>query len=201
MMNKTKALYAAIVLTIGLAFASAVYAEFALVGGGTGFGYGYGYGTGFGSDFGAASYRIDGGSLNNYGFGYGYVAPNVSTSGGSGGGASSGGGAIAYGGGYYNATTGTLTPVVTNNGLTCSPYFTQFMRLGKKNSVSEVKKLQAFLNTYEGANLPVTGYFGGLTASAVKKFQAKYTIAPKSGYVLAKTTAQLNQIYCAKVTK
>ena len=52
-----------------------------------------------------------------------------------------------------------------------SPYITDFMKMGKKNDVEQVKLLQTFLNEYLGTNIPVTGFFGPLTKAAVKKLQ------------------------------
>ncbi len=196
-LNKT---YAGLALALTLAVSSAVYAQFSLVNGGGGYGYGFGYGAGFGDDAGVYSYRQTGGPANQYLYGYGYVsnATNGTTSGGGGGGGS------YYGGSVYTGSTGTTgtgtTVTTTTNPKTCSPYFVKYMRIARANDRAEVKKLQSFLTTYEGANLPVNGNFGSLTDAAVKKFQAKYSVNPISGYVLVKTTAKLNEIYCQKVS-
>jgi len=56
----------------------------------------------------------------------------------------------------------------------CGAYIDDYMKFGKKNNVEQVKKLQSFLNETMGENIPVTGYFGGLTRDLVKKFQKKY---------------------------
>lgn len=40
-----------------------------------------------------------------------------------------------------------------------------------------------------------TGYFGGITLDAVKKFQVKYHISPVAGYVGSLTRAQLNLLF------
>lgn len=202
MLTKINKTYTGLVLALTLAVASAVYAQFTLISGGTGYGYGYGYGVGYGSDLGTSSYRIDGGSADQYLYGYGYVPTPVVSGGGGGGSTSSG-----YGGGVYTnpnatvttTTTGaTTTTVVTTNG-SCMPYFVQYMRIYRKNDLAEVKKLQAFLNEYEGEKLPVTGRFITMTDAAVKRFQKKYGITPRSGYVYVKTTDKLNELYCQKV--
>ena len=60
----------------------------------------------------------------------------------------------------------------------------------------DVKMLQCCLK-YEGLfplNTDCTGYFGGLTLSAVKSFQAKYGL-PQTGYVGEMTRAKLNQLF------
>lgn len=54
----------------------------------------------------------------------------------------------------------------------CSAYILTHMKLGKKsNDVEDVKRLQTFLNEEMGSTLPVSGFFGSLTKSWVKKFQ------------------------------
>jgi hypothetical protein len=52
-----------------------------------------------------------------------------------------------------------------------NPYLRDYMKMGRKNDVEQVKLLQAFLNEYAGANLPVSGIFGPATKRAVKKLQ------------------------------
>jgi hypothetical protein len=147
-------------------------------------------------DAGAYSYRTTGAAANQYGYGFGYVSntTNTVTSGG-------GGGGIAIGGGsstYYPVTTTT-----TNNG-TCTPVFNTNMRAVIRNS-NEVRKLQSFLNKYEGANLPVTGNFLSMTSAAVNRFQVKYSsdilapIGQTSGTnnFYSYSRAKANAIYCA----
>jgi peptidoglycan hydrolase-like protein with peptidoglycan-binding domain len=63
---------------------------------------------------------------------------------------------------------------------------------------AEVLKLQKFLNAREKAGLPETGYFGDLTFGAVRGFQAKYGINPRSGNQMIKTTTKINELYCAQ---
>ncbi len=45
---------------------------------------------------------------------------------------------------------------------------------GKKNNVNDVKLLQVFLNTFEGAQLPVTGVYSKADYAATVSFQEKY---------------------------
>lgn len=66
--------------------------------------------------------------------------------------------------------------VLTTNGSTCTTRvaLTSAIDLGLKNDPIDVKKLQLFLNTYEGANLKVDGFYGKDDYAAVKKWQEKY---------------------------
>ncbi|MDP2587097.1 MAG: RlpA-like double-psi beta-barrel domain-containing protein [Candidatus Komeilibacteria bacterium] len=89
----------------------------------------------------------------------------------------------------------------------CSPYLTGYFKSAKTNSAEEVKKLQSFLNKYEGfVDLPSTGYYGSQTQNAVKQFQERYAgsvLAPHglnkgTGWVLETTLAKINQVYCQK---
>jgi hypothetical protein len=63
-----------------------------------------------------------------------------------------------------------LPPVCAAN-----PYLRDYLKIGKKNDVEQVKLLQNFLNEEMGANLPVTGLFGPLTKTWVKKFQKTHS--------------------------
>jgi peptidoglycan hydrolase-like protein with peptidoglycan-binding domain len=99
---------------------------------------------------------------------------------------SSGGGG---GSGWYyvmvNATptnsvaTGTpLNPntVLTNNGSSCATriLITQPIDTKVHNSKEDVKKLETFLNTYEGEKLKVDGIYSKEDIAAVKRWQSKY---------------------------
>ena len=55
----------------------------------------------------------------------------------------------------------------------CSPLLASFLSRGAGNP-TEVMSLQGFLNEHMSAGLPVTGFFGPLTAAAVHAFQKKY---------------------------
>jgi hypothetical protein len=94
----------------------------------------------------------------------------------------------------------------------CSAYLTEYLKYGKKNNADEVKKLQTFLNEEMGTNLPVTGFFGQLTRTTVKKFQVKYNadilkpwkdagykgadLDNGSGYVYKTTKRWINVMKC-----
>ena len=78
--------------------------------------------------------------------------------------------------------------------------FTNDLYFGMRND--EVKMLQKCLATEkddDGFIFPLyqtaTGYFGGLTLKAVKRFQTKYNIEPVLGYCGIKTRTKLNQIF------
>jgi peptidoglycan hydrolase-like protein with peptidoglycan-binding domain len=66
--------------------------------------------------------------------------------------------------------------ILTANGSTCSSRIalSSPIDVGLKNDPVDVKKLQVFLNTYEGEHLKVTGIYGKADYLAVKKWQAKY---------------------------
>ncbi len=87
----------------------------------------------------------------------------------------------------FNVTTGGSTgflstnpiPVTppkidTNNAvdLAC-PHFTHYVKYGKLNPISEVKKIQEFLNKEMNAHLLVSGIYTRATERAVKAFQLK----------------------------
>ncbi|MBI2022970.1 peptidoglycan-binding protein [Candidatus Giovannonibacteria bacterium] len=85
-----------------------------------------------------------------------------------------------------------------------------FLRYGDDNNSEEVKKLQLFLNSDLGINLPVTGFFGPQTFEAVKQFQLKYwneilmpwvghglpTSQTPTGYVYKTTLRWINFLEC-----
>ena len=87
----------------------------------------------------------------------------------------------------------------------CLPYLINYFRNSTDNNVDEVKKLQIFLNKYEGYNqLPSTGYYGAKTRQAVKSFQEKYSaeilspwdLKQGTGWILQTTLDKINQLYC-----
>lgn len=87
----------------------------------------------------------------------------------------------------------------------CGPYLKSYLGLGKNNDPEEVKKLQTFLNKYEGEKLSVNGVFDNTTFAAVKRFQDKYAkdilkdswgLSCNTGYVYITTLAKINDIVC-----
>jgi hypothetical protein len=80
----------------------------------------------------------------------------------------------------------------------CGIYLNDYIKLGKQNDVTEVKKLQVFLNSNLGINLPVTGYYGPLTYKAVEDFQVKYNnsvLSPWVPYGLTSDTTPTGYVY------
>ncbi len=67
------------------------------------------------------------------------------------------------------ATTGPAT------GPACKAVITEYMKLGKVNSATEVAKLQVVLNAFMGKKLAVTGIFDAATDTALREFQQKYS--------------------------
>lgn len=106
----------------------------------------------------------------------------------------SGGGGVSSGGGWGYfvlpvVTTASTTTVIattspkvspgvilTTNGSTCSTRIalSSPVDYGLKNNKEDVKKLETFLNTYEGTKLKVDGIYAKEDYDAVKKWQAKY---------------------------
>ncbi len=91
---------------------------------------------------------------------------------------------------------------------TCQDYLTEYIRYGADNNKEEVKKLQIFLNEYEGEQLPVTGFYGEMTLSAVNRLQRKYAeeiltpwgITEPTGYVYITTQRFINDKKCGGKT-
>ena len=116
---------------------------------------------------------------------------------------------VAYSGGSYSggSSYGGSSQVAAVGAAfsKCEPYLKFYLGLGKNNNPDEVKKLQSFLNKYEGENLAVTGVFEQKTFDAVKKFQDKYAkdilrdswgLSCNTGYVYITTLAKINDIVC-----
>jgi uncharacterized repeat protein (TIGR01451 family) len=83
-----------------------------------------------------------------------------------------GGGGGGGGGQVLGASTSTGQVL----GASCGLYLTSYIHPDRQdlNDPVQVKKLQTFLNTNLGLNLPVTGYYGSETIAAVNQFQVKY---------------------------
>lgn len=86
----------------------------------------------------------------------------------------------------------------------CVPLLSTYLRRGSTNA-AEVKRLQIFLNVEVAANLPTSGLYGPMTATAVSKFQEKYAseiltpagLSRGTGSVYASTMKKINAISCA----
>ena len=82
------------------------------------------------------------------------------------------------------------------------PYLSSFVKLGGKNNTEDVKKLQSFLNDFEGEKLVIDGIYKSTDFTAVKRFQKKYTreiltywnINTPTGYVYITTTEMINKL-------
>jgi len=126
--------------------------------------------------------------------------------GGGGGGCESncGGGGGSSGGGYSLGGSAISYSGSTPLPLPCELYLKKFIKLGANNDPVEVRKLEAFLNVFEGFNLPVDGVYDQADYEAVKIFQQRYAsavltpwgITDPTGYVYITTTLTINQIYC-----
>ena len=97
-----------------------------------------------------------------------------------------------------HAVLGTVTQT------SCGQYLHEFIKFGANNNTAEVRKLQTFLNQFEGNDLAVNGVYDGATFAAVVAFQNKYSgdvLSPwglknDTGYVYLTTRKKINEIYC-----
>ncbi len=86
----------------------------------------------------------------------------------------------------------------------CEPYLTEFIRQGRDNNPEEVRKLQEFLNDYQGENLSVTGFYGLPSVEAVMTLQSEnaeeilepWGINEPTGFVYKTTLRFINQTQC-----
>ena len=98
-----------------------------------------------------------------------------------------------------------VSPVVGLSVCKAGDYITAYMRQGIDNDPAEVRKLQTFLNEYDGANLNVNGTFDASTTEAVKDFQVKYSkdvLSPwgidyPTGIVYITTAHEINNMFCS----
>jgi hypothetical protein len=87
---------------------------------------------------------------------------------------------------------------------TTCPYINSFITVNGTNDAVEVARLQAFLNTSEGAALAVTGIYNAATQDAVAIFQLKHSadiLAPwnqteASKNVYFTTKKKINELVC-----
>ena len=92
--------------------------------------------------------------------------------------------------------------------LSCPLFLREFIHLGRDNNPVEVRKLQAFLNVFEGEHLPITGFYSQADFDAVSRFQGKYLndvlhpwgIEESTGYVFITTRLAINNIFCGRST-
>ncbi len=91
----------------------------------------------------------------------------------------------------------------------CKPYLTANIRPGRNNDKEQVKKLEKFLNEYEGEKLVVGGIYDAADVAAVKRFQEKYAdeilkpfgLNSPTGLVLSSTRKKINDLYCQKTSR
>jgi len=99
-----------------------------------------------------------------------------------------------------------LSKTKQKTSLVCPPYLLEYIKYSAKNNPNEVKKLQNFLNEFEGEKLDVNGIYDKESFEAVKRFQKKYEkdiltplgLAFPTGYVYKSTLKKLNEIYCQR---
>lgn len=124
----------------------------------------------------ATTQSATGQSTSGSSAGSGSYSSGSSASSGSSGGASS----------YTGGTTGSCVNLLNN--------LKYGMRDAKANG--DVFVLQKFLQTKGYLNTNPTGFFGGMTLTAVKKFQATNGISPVAGYVGIITRTKIRSLTC-----
>jgi len=88
--------------------------------------------------------------------------------------------------------------------LACGPFITQYLGPGRHNDPAQVKLLQYFLHTFEGAAVGHSGVYDAATQAAVASFQQKYAgdvlspwgLSDPSGSVYYLTQQKINELYC-----
>lgn len=136
--------------------------------------------------------------------------PAQSSGGSSGGSINPGVGSPQPAEGYVNySTSSSIYP-------SCTEYLHDYIKLGKKNDIGQVLRLQVFLNIFMSSNLTLTGIYDEPTYLAVHAFQLKYSqdiLLPwvshglkddhtSTGYVYKTTKYKINQLMCpAKAVK
>jgi hypothetical protein len=84
-------------------------------------------------------------------------------------------------------------------------YLTRPIKFGAENNLQDVMLLEQFLNTYEGANLPVDGFYSQADYNAVVKWQEKnsedvlapWGITKGTGYVFITSLQKIKQTHAA----
>lgn len=80
----------------------------------------------------------------------------------------------------------------------CASYLSTNMHKGADAPRDQIKKLEHFLNAFEGASIPEDGIYGEDNAAAVKDFQTHYKalIGVVNGSVGPRTRAVINRVVC-----
>jgi uncharacterized repeat protein (TIGR01451 family) len=104
------------------------------------------------------------------------------------------------------STTTSSVVVSTQSAPAACYYLYDYLRKDFNNNPVEVKKLQIFLNSFEGDNLTVNGIYDDATVAAVNAFQVKYAgdiLIPwgydgttGTGYTYILTKKKVNEIFC-----
>ncbi len=87
----------------------------------------------------------------------------------------------------------------------CEARLNKHIKRGAANDAGEVRKLEQFLNNFQGEKLAVDGVYDDVDELAVKRFQEKYRaevltpwdLAEPTGFVYKTTRQQINKLYCA----
>lgn len=110
---------------------------------------------------------------------------------------------VSGGGSGSSNNDGDVLGASTDDELCDGMYITSYMKEGSDNDSAQVSLLQSFLNL-QGFAVPVTGFFGSLTTSAVMGFQNKYAeeilkpwgIVEATGNVFQTTRWKINNLAC-----
>ena len=86
----------------------------------------------------------------------------------------------------------------------CAEYLTSYIKLGAANNTDDVRRLELFLNTFEGFALPIDGVYSQADYDAVVLVQERHPseiLVPWSytegtGYVYYTTRKYINEVYC-----
>lgn len=89
----------------------------------------------------------------------------------------------------------------------CQEYIPSYIKIGEQNDSFEVRKLETFLNAFEGFSLPVDGIYDQRDFDAVVAFQERHVkeiLSPwgytkGTGYVYYTTRKYINEVYCKNV--
>ncbi len=97
----------------------------------------------------------------------------------------------------------TVTVIISPKPAPCKALLTTYIKLGEKNLADDVKRLENFLNTHEGAKLVVDGVYKQADFEAVMNLQKKYdevlkdwSIMQPTGYVFRSTQRVINRLAC-----
>lgn len=102
-------------------------------------------------------------------------------------------------------TVRTTEATETERIIECPTYLNGYMKFGTPATASEVRKLENFLNDYEGEDLDVNGLYERDDVEAVNRFQLKYRaevldpfgLTTPTGNVFNSTRNHINALHCA----